>query len=92
MPALVRQVNPTDQLCCDSARPTDGTVALQPPAAAGLTLARVLTVLAARVGLEQLARIEPVNRSHLAEHRRKVAGKLGILRAAMAPQRASRRH
>ena len=41
-------------------------VGLESPAAAGLALAHVLAVLAARVGREQLARIEPVNRSHLA--------------------------
>ena len=43
-------------------------------------------------GASSLARIEPMNRAHLAEHRRKVAGELGVVGAAVAPQRASRWH
>lgn len=59
------------------------------PASAALPLSEFLTILAARVGAQQLTRIEPVLRARRSHQRRRIARKLWIVRAARMPQGAA---
>ena len=51
-----------------------------------LSLAKLFAELAAGVGAEQIARVEPVSCDGPAEHRAKVAREVGDARAAPVPQ------